>query len=76
MRVAYYRFSIPWTRILSFVLPGTPVNEQGLAHYDNLIEFVLEKGMILAAVLHHTETPLEFYSNVSSIPIAPGTGIG
>lgn len=76
MGVSYYRFSIPWTRILPFVLPGTPVNEQGLAHYDDLINFVLEKGMLPAVVLHHTDSPLEFYTNISSIPIMPGTGIG
>lgn len=76
MGVKYYRFSIPWTRILPFVLPGTPVNEQGLAHYDDLINFVLEKGMLPAVVLHHTDSPLEFYSNISGIPIVSGTGIG
>ncbi|KAF2023376.1 beta-glucosidase-like protein [Setomelanomma holmii] len=72
----YYRFSIPWTRILPFVLPGTPVNHQGLAHYDELINFVLEKGMLPAIVLHHTDSPLQFYSDISDIPIASGTGIG
>jgi beta-glucosidase/6-phospho-beta-glucosidase/beta-galactosidase len=76
MGVKYYRFSIPWTRILPFVLPGTPVNQQGLAHYDDLITFVIQKGMLPAIVLHHTDTPLQFYSNISDISIAPGTGIG
>lgn len=76
MGVKYYRFSIPWTRILPFVLPGTPVNQQGLSHYDDLINFVLEKGMLPAIVLHHTDTPIQFYSNISNIPIKAGTGIG
>ncbi|KAH7091956.1 beta-glucosidase-like protein [Paraphoma chrysanthemicola] len=76
MGVKYYRFSIPWTRILPFVLPGTPVNHQGLAHYDDLINFVLEKGMLPAIVLHHTDSPLQFYTNISDIPIVGGTGIG
>jgi beta-glucosidase/6-phospho-beta-glucosidase/beta-galactosidase len=75
MGVQYYRFSIPWGRILPFVLPGTPVNQQGLAHYDDLINFVLEKGMQPAVVLHHTDTPLQFYGgNISNINIKPGTG--
>lgn len=74
MGVRYYRFSIPWSRILPFVLPGTPANQQGLAHYDDLIDFVLEKGMLPAIVLHHTDTPLEFYPNVSETVITPGTG--
>ncbi|KAF2821974.1 beta-glucosidase-like protein [Ophiobolus disseminans] len=76
MGVKYYRFSIPWTRILPFALPGTPVNQQGLAHYDDLINFVLEKGMLPAVVLHHSDSPFQFYSNISDVPILPGTGIG
>lgn len=74
MGVKYYRFSIPWTRILPFALPGTPVNKQGLAHYDDLINFVLEKGMLPAIVLHHTDSPLQFYPNISETVIRPGTG--
>jgi beta-glucosidase/6-phospho-beta-glucosidase/beta-galactosidase len=74
MGVKYYRFSIPWTRILPFVLPDTPVNQQGLSHYNDLIDFVLEKGMLPAIVLHHTDTPFQFYSNITDIAIAPGTG--
>ncbi|KAJ4288424.1 hypothetical protein N0V90_011659 [Kalmusia sp. IMI 367209] len=74
MGVRYYRFSIPWTRILPFALPGTPVNQQGLAHYDDLIDFVLEKGMIPAVVLHHTDTPFQFYSNITDVGIEAGTG--
>jgi len=30
--VKSYSFSIPWTRILPFVLPGTPINSHGVAH--------------------------------------------
>ncbi|KAI8943286.1 hypothetical protein NX059_001306 [Plenodomus lindquistii] len=74
MGVKYYRFSIPWTRILPFALPGTPVNKQGLAHYDDLIDFVLEKGMQPAIVLHHTDSPLQFYPNVSETAVQAGTG--
>jgi beta-glucosidase/6-phospho-beta-glucosidase/beta-galactosidase len=29
MGVKYYRFSIPWTRILPFVVEGSPINRQG-----------------------------------------------
>ncbi|KAH9866309.1 hypothetical protein J1614_008875 [Plenodomus biglobosus] len=74
MGVKYYRFSIPWTRILPFALPGTPVNKQGLAHYDDLINFVLEKGMLPAIVLHHTDSPMQFYPNISETVVRPGTG--
>lgn len=74
MGIKYYRFSIPWSRILPFVLPGTPVNRQGLDHYDDLINYVLEKGMLPAIMLLHTDSPLQFYSNISDTLIAPGTG--
>ncbi|KAI1516282.1 Glycoside hydrolase family 1 protein [Pyrenophora tritici-repentis] len=75
MGVKYYRFSVPWTRILPFILPGTPVNEQGLAHYDELINFVLEKGMLPALMIYHNDSPFQFYNgNISSIFNVPGTG--
>jgi beta-glucosidase/6-phospho-beta-glucosidase/beta-galactosidase len=74
MEVKYYRFSIWWTRILPFVVPGSPVNLQGLAHYDDLVEFVLEKGMLPAIVLYHNDSLLQFYTNISNITIALGTG--
>lgn len=75
MGVKYYRFSVPWTRILPFILPGTPVNEQGLSHYEELIDFVLEKGMQPALMLYHNDSPFQFYDgNISNINIMPGTG--
>jgi beta-glucosidase/6-phospho-beta-glucosidase/beta-galactosidase len=58
MGVRYYRCSIPWTRILPFVVPGSPVNEQGLANYDDLVNFILEKGMLPAIVPYHNDSPL------------------
>jgi beta-glucosidase/6-phospho-beta-glucosidase/beta-galactosidase len=45
MGVEYYSFTIPWTRILPFALPGTPVNQQAIDHYDDLITAVLDAGM-------------------------------
>jgi beta-glucosidase/6-phospho-beta-glucosidase/beta-galactosidase len=76
MGIKYYSFSIPWSRILPFVVEGSPVNAQGLAHYDDLINFILEKGMLPVVTLIHTDAPLQFYANLSDIGIAPGTGIG
>ncbi|KAH8594829.1 glycoside hydrolase superfamily [Bisporella sp. PMI_857] len=61
--VKYYSFSIAWTRILPFVLEGSPVNQQGLDHYDDLINFVIEKGMKPVATLTHFDGPLQFYGN-------------
>lgn len=56
----YYAFSIAWARILPFTFPGTPVNSQALQHYDDLINFVLEKGMIPIVTLTHFDTPAPF----------------
>jgi len=66
MGVKYYSFSIPWTRILPFVLEGTPVNQQGVDHYNDLIDFVLAKGMVPTVTLLHFDTPLQFYGNLST----------
>lgn len=66
MGVPYYSFSIAWTRILPFVLPGTPLNAEGLQHYDDLINFILEKGMKPIVTLTHIDSPLVFYSNKST----------
>jgi beta-glucosidase/6-phospho-beta-glucosidase/beta-galactosidase len=63
MRVKYYSFSIAWARILPFALPGTPVNQAGLDHYSDLIDFVLERGMIPTVTMFHFYTPLQFYGD-------------
>lgn len=57
----YFSFSIAWTRILPFVVPGSPVNEQGLKHYDDLINFIIAKGMTSVVTLLHYDTPLQFF---------------
>ncbi|KAE8403267.1 glycoside hydrolase superfamily [Aspergillus pseudonomiae] len=70
MGVKYYSFSIPWTRILPFVLPGSPVNEQGIRHYDDLINTVLDAGMQPIVTLLHFDSPLMFVGsdNTSAHP--------
>ncbi|ORY17322.1 beta-glucosidase-like protein [Clohesyomyces aquaticus] len=76
MGIKYYSFSIPWSRILPFVVYGSPVNKPGLNHYDDLINFVISKGMLPTVTLLHTDTPLQFYANYTDTRIAPGAGIG
>lgn len=66
MGVTYYSFSIPWTRILPFALPGTPVNQKGIDHYNDLIDFVYEKGMIPTVTMFHFDTPLQFFGGNNS----------
>ncbi|KAH9221944.1 glycoside hydrolase family 1 protein [Leptodontidium sp. 2 PMI_412] len=60
MGMKYYSFSIAWTRILPFALPGTPLNSQGLEHYDELINFTIEKGMQPVVTLTHFDAPAVF----------------
>lgn len=66
MGVKYYSFSIAWTRILPFALPGSPVNEEGINHYSDLIDFVLKKGMIPTVTMFHFDTPLQFFGDGNS----------
>ncbi len=54
--VPYYSFSISWSRILPFGR-GT-VNEQALAHYDDLIATCLEYNVQPVVTLFHWDTPL------------------
>ena len=66
MGTKYFAFSVSWTRILPFALPGTPVNRQAIDHYNDVINFVIEKGMIPVVTLLHFDTPLQFYGSNSS----------
>ncbi|KAL2201860.1 family 1 glycoside hydrolase [Sarocladium strictum] len=60
MGVKAYSFSISWSRILPFAYPGTPINQQAIDHYDDLIDFVISKGMTPIVTLFHFDTPLQF----------------
>jgi beta-glucosidase/6-phospho-beta-glucosidase/beta-galactosidase len=68
--VKYYSFSIPWSRILPFTVPGSPINEQGLKHYDDLINYVLEVGMLPVVTMLHFDSPLYFLkdANTTAVP--------
>ncbi|KAK5994775.1 Beta-glucosidase 4 [Cladobotryum mycophilum] len=75
MGVKYFSFSIAWTRILPFALPGTPVNQEGIDHYNDVINFILDKGMIPVVTLLHFDTPLQFFAaNLSAISDRPYIG--
>lgn len=57
MGVKHYSFTIPWSRILPFALPGTPINQQGIDHYNDLINTVLDAGMLPIVTMLHFDTP-------------------
>lgn len=43
--VPNYSFSISWTRIVPFGKAGSPINEEGLRHYEDVIETCLQYGI-------------------------------
>ncbi|PHH64217.1 hypothetical protein CDD81_4831 [Ophiocordyceps australis] len=77
MGVRHFSFSIPWTRILPFALPGTPVNQAAIEHYNDMIDFIIEKGMTPIITLLHFDTPLQFFAaNLSSVAASGMLGFG
>ena len=51
-----YRFSISWSRVLP---EGEgAINEKGLAFYDRVVDYMLEKGIQPMVCLYHFDTPL------------------
>lgn len=43
--VPYYSFTIPWSWVVPFGVKGSPINQQALDHYDDLINACLEYGI-------------------------------
>ena len=54
--VPAYSFSISWSRIMPF--GRGPINEEGLAHYDDVINTCLEYGVEPIVTLYHWDLPL------------------
>ena len=54
--VPVYSFSISWSRIMPY--GKGPINEKGLAHYDDLINTCIEYGVQPSVTLYHWDTPL------------------
>lgn len=75
MGVKRFAFSLAWSRILPFALPGTPVNQAAIDHYNDVINYVLEKGMIPDVTLLHFDTPLQLYGdNLTQAAEPPAIG--
>ncbi|KAI5203491.1 beta-glucosidase [Aureobasidium subglaciale] len=55
--VPYYSFSISWSRIVPFGVKDSPINTQGLDHYDDLIKTCLHYGIKPIVTLVHVDAP-------------------
>jgi len=66
--VPHYSFSIPWTRILPFGVADSPVNQQALDHYDDVINTCLRYGITPVVTLFHFDAPVGIFEDLDSFP--------
>ncbi|KAF8188980.1 glycoside hydrolase superfamily [Pholiota molesta] len=53
-----HSFSISWARIFPFATANSPVNQAGIQHYSDLIDYHIQNGVAPVATLFHWDTPL------------------
>ncbi|KII90092.1 glycoside hydrolase family 1 protein [Plicaturopsis crispa FD-325 SS-3] len=53
-----HSFSISWARIFPFGTKDSPVNQAGLDHYSDVIDYHLQAGVQPVITLFHWDTPL------------------
>ncbi|PLB44985.1 beta-glucosidase [Aspergillus steynii IBT 23096] len=66
--IPYYSFSISWSRIVPFGVAGSPINKQGLDHYNDLINTCLEYGITPIVTLNHADMPTSVTQDIDSLP--------
>ncbi|KAJ1323191.1 beta-glucosidase [Microdochium nivale] len=65
--VPTYSFSISWSRILPFGVAGSPVNQAGVDHYNDLINTCIEYGITPVVTLWHFDFPSPVDPNDESV---------
>ncbi|KAE8385666.1 glycoside hydrolase superfamily [Aspergillus alliaceus] len=63
-----YSFSLSWSRIVPFGVAGSPINSQGLDHYDHLINTCLTYGVTPIITLNHVDAPTAVQADLKSLP--------
>jgi beta-glucosidase/6-phospho-beta-glucosidase/beta-galactosidase len=65
--VPYYSFSISWTRILPFAANGTPINQEAIDHYNDVINTCLKYNIKPMVTMVHADEPYEFVMDGGNI---------
>ncbi|EQB56157.1 hypothetical protein CGLO_03851 [Colletotrichum gloeosporioides Cg-14] len=66
--VPYFSFSISWSRVVPFGVADSPVNQQALDHYDDVINTCLEYGITPIATLMHIDNPVGVFDDFETFP--------
>ncbi|XRM47531.1 hypothetical protein ABZX51_010502 [Aspergillus tubingensis] len=65
--IPYLSFSISWSRIVPFGVAGSPINTEGLQHYDDVINTCLEYGITPIVTLNHADFPTAQATDYSTL---------
>lgn len=65
--VDVYRFSIAWSRIIPLGGRDDPVNEKGIAFYNDLIDRLVARNIEPVVTLYHWDAPQEIYDRYGAL---------
>ncbi|RDW85922.1 beta-glucosidase-2 [Coleophoma crateriformis] len=65
--VDVYRFSIAWSRIIPLGGRNDPINEKGIAFYNDLIDRLLARNIEPVVTLYHWDAPQGIYDRYTAL---------